>query len=425
MNNCVYCSANFDEECIFCPECVAQIKCKNCNALLKVHAKGCVRCGVILGEGSNISNSVVTNGASNTLSLKETRSSRSIEVKFTDQAIEQISEALGHILIDRLGNKSTPSYEKPTSEKLLAETTETNNAKEDDFVDGEIEHDNTPPASNGKVDSDQQKLRQVFYYKENQLILDNYNLKATGQLDAARRAIFLFLYAHKLEGRSLVSREDINTMLKDIGLMDPNVSNWISTTPDLAQEESGEKPMLRLRINGEKEAIKILGEVSDDSVKDSWTISDRRKTKGKAHASDTDSSEKTSRKTSKKSGKKNEKIEGWVSKWNDLKCGIDGHSIVKDAKLVDKGIFALWAIRKATIDEVQIVGGSNLVDFIYKAFKVQVDRRNLTRALEDKGKGKVLRVTDGYELNPTGIAYAEQMSSQSINPDAETKTGKK
>lgn len=426
MNNCVYCSTGFDEDCLYCPECLNQIKCKKCNTLLKANAKGCVICGMRLGEGSNLSDSsTASNSSANTLNLKETRNSRSVEVKFTDHAIEQISGALGHILVDRLGNKSTQPYGKPVSGNLLTGASENNTNKEDEFVDGEIETENNSHSDNGKVDSDQQKLRQVFYYKGNQLVLDNYNLKATGQLDAARRAIFLFLYAHELEGRKLVSREDINAMLKEIGLLDPNVSNWISTTPDLAQENDGDKPMFRLRINGHNEAVKILGEVLDPNVKEEWTISDRRKAKSKTVTSDSETSEKASSKSPKKSSKKNEKIDAWVSKWNDLKLGIDGHSIVRDAGLADKGMFALWAIRKATNNEVQIVAGSNLVDFIYKAFVVQVDRRNLTRALELNGKGKVLRVSDGYELNPTGMAYAEQMSKPTNNSNSKSKAEKK
>jgi len=376
-----------------------------------------------LGEDSDLSKSSITNNNSaNTLNLKETRNSRSVEVKFTDHAIEQISDALGHILIDRLGNKSTQSYGKSNSANLLTGASENNTNNEDEFVDGEIETENNSDSDNGKVNSDQQKLHQVFYYKGNQLVLDNYNLKAKTQLDAARRAVFLFLFAHGLEGRKLVSREDINTMLKDIGLLDPNVSNWISTTPDLAQENDGDKPMFRLRINGHNEAVKILGEVLDPYVKEEWTISDRRKAKGKTATSDSETSEKASGKSSKNASKKSEKIDNWVSKWNGLKLGVDGHSIVKDARMADRGIFALWAIRKATNNEVQIVGGSNLVDFIYKAFVVQVDRRNLTRALEDKGKGKVLRVSDGYELNPTGMAHAEQLSKLPNSSTAKLKT---
>ncbi len=426
MNNCVYCSTSFDEDCLYCPECLNQIKCKNCNKLLKANAKECVICGMRLGEDSNLSESSITNNNSaNTLNLKETRNSRSVEVKFTDHAIEQISDALGHILIDRLGNKSTQSYGKPSSSNLLTGASENNTNKEDEFVDGEIDTENNSHSDNGKVDSDQQKLHQVFYYKGNQLILDNYNLKAKTQLDAARRAVFLFLYAHGLEGRKLVSREDINAMLKDIGLLDSNVSNWISTTPDLAQENDGDKPMFRLRINGHNEAVKILDEVLDPNVKEEWTISDRRKAKSKTATSDSETSDKASGKPPKKTSKKNEKIDAWVSKWNALKLGVDGHSIVKDARMADRGIFALWAIRKATNNEVQIVGGSNLVDFIYKAFVVQVDRRNLTRGLEDTGKGKVLRVSDGYELNPTGIAHAEQMSKSTNGSTAKSKTEKK
>jgi hypothetical protein len=426
MNNCVYCFTIFDEDCLYCSECSNQIKCKNCNVLLKADAKGCVRCGVRLGEGSNIPESTITNnGSANTLNLKETRNSRSIEVKFTDHAIEQISDALGHILIDRLGNKSTQTNGKINSKNLLSGAIENNIEKEDEFVDGEIESEDNSHSDSGKIDSDQQKLHQIFYYKDNQLVLDNYNLKAKTQLDAARRAVFLFLYAHNLEGRKLISREDINAMLKDIGLLDPNVSNWISTTPDLAQENDGDKPMFRLRINGQNEAVKILGEVLDPNIKEEWTISDRRKAKSKTTTIASETSDKTGSKSPKKPTKKNEKIDGWVSKWNALKLGVDGHTIVKDAKMVDGGIFSLWAIRKATNNEVQIVGGSNLVDFIYKAFVVQIDRRNLTRALEVNGKGKVLRVSDGYELNPTGVTHAEQLS-KSINGSApKSKTEKK
>ena len=88
MNNCVYCSTNFDEDCLYCPECLNQIKCKNCNTLLKANAKGCVKCGVRLGKDSNLPESTIANNSANTLNLKETRNSRSVEVKFTDHAIE-------------------------------------------------------------------------------------------------------------------------------------------------------------------------------------------------------------------------------------------------------------------------------------------------------------------------------------------------
>lgn len=406
---CVYCESNLPERAVFCPSCAKQIKCKQCSDFLEADAKACIICGTVVGEGivtpSN-NNSVAT--TKNTLILRETKSSRDVEVGFTDEAIGKISDALSHILIDRLGNPITPGRKASSASLQLAGGTAPESKDYIDVESAEVVPDSAS-SFNQTAKTDKEKLHQVFYYNDDVLKLDNYNLKADGQLDAAKRLVYLFLYAHELEGRNFATREAINAVLKDIGLYDPNASNWISTTPDLAQEGDEVAPTFRLRANGREAAQNALADIFNSDKANKWNLTERTKSRKKAKSAATDSTGKDTQTGASKPSKKSGEVDSWVTKWKTLSLDVDVYSAIGSTVTENKGVIALWVIRKATSDEIKVVNGNQIVSFISKAFGKDIDRRNLTRAMEGKAQGKVRRVTDGYELTDEGITHAEEI----------------
>jgi hypothetical protein len=62
-------------------------------------------------------------------------------------------------------------------------------------------------------------------------------------------------------------------------------------------------------------------------------------------------------------------------------------------------------------DAGKIVSRGKLRKFLYEAFELKVDDRNLGRALQSEAaKGKVLTVSGGHQITPSGIQYAEQLA---------------
>jgi hypothetical protein len=79
--------------------------------------------------------------------------------------------------------------------------------------------------------------------------------------------------------------------------------------------------------------------------------------------------------------------------------------------VVDKGIFALWAIRQVAGDAGKVISGSRLATFILEAFEFKVYVRSLQKALESKAAaGKALKLDGGYQIQPPGSNYAIQMA---------------
>lgn len=408
MTICVYCESPLPERALFCSSCAKQARCKECKDLLESNAKACVICGTFVGQGDvSVSSNEINSSKQplNTLELKETKTSRDLKVAFMTDAIAVIGDAISHILVDRLGNSATSRHSANSSPLQITGETISENK---DYIDAE-----TNPISDGGTTSlsqvakdDREKLHDVFHYNNDVLKLDYYNLKATGQLDAAKRLVCLFLYAHELEGRTTVTRDAINAVLKDIDLFDGNISNWISTTPDLAQEGDESMPTFRLRKNGRDFAKAYLADIFNPEKKDEWSLTEKAKSRKKSKSSETVSDGQSG---SKQMNKKSSEVDSWVMKWKELKLNIDPYSVISSTTTENKGIIALWAIRKATSDERKVVKGNAIATFISKAFSKDVDRSTLVRAMEQKAVGRVRRVTDGYELTDEGVKHAEAL----------------
>jgi hypothetical protein len=419
MYACPSCNNALSDRAIFCGACSKQARCKVCHELLESNARACVICGTLLGEGQPANGHPQENfaGSMNTFFLKETSNTRTVEVSFSDTAIVNLGDVLGYVGSSRIG-KRKPTTDQSSSQLLLPGASL-------DLDNGDVENPSSvinrvaEPSVNLQTTGERERIREVFAQDGERLVLDNLRLKASGQLDAARRLVYLFLYAHELDGHQQVSREAINEVLKDIGLYDPNISNWISTSPDLREADEDGHSMFRLRKTGRDEAKRVLAEVFDDTVKDTWTLTDRSRTRAKTGGEG--ASIGTTNKTTAR--KKAVEPDDWAAKWTALELGVDGHSIVEEASSLNKGLFGLWAIRRATQDAIKVVSDTKLVAFLHKAFVVKVARTTLISALESKkAKGKVIRVGGGYEITPTGIKEAESMSG--LDKNRSTSVGK-
>jgi hypothetical protein len=426
MQTCSYCDGSLPDRALFCPACAKQVRCRQCRDILENDARACVSCGALLTEvsdGTGAAESSVTavNGrqnettAVNTLELRRTTKGSMVRVNFTDYAVSKSTEVLRRVIGIELPFAESQAEESAQRElPLLLKEGQTNGqSPQQPVIDVTAQQLNTQPGVN--LDNEERRdltfLKQVFYRDGNRLVLDDLTLKASTQLDAGRRLVYLFLYAHALEGRTKVPRDEVNEVLKDVGLYDPNVIGWISKAPELALDEDDQKSLIRLRGQGRTEAKTVLTQMQDASFTGQWNLTERVRSRGNKASGDGNSGDKSNKST--RSTKKNSVVTSWLQRWEALGLPVDGHSICNDNQqaLLTKGLLGLWAIRRATSDEARTVSGANLVAFMNQAFVVQLDRRNVTRALESKeGQGKVIRRADGYEITPTGITEIEAIA---------------
>ncbi len=170
--------------------------------------------------------------------------------------------------------------------------------------------------------------------------------------------------------------------------------------------------MIELRVTGREAARKVLREFSDSNIEDKWLPGSAPRTRNKA--SSKDNADETSPKTKsvkRKFSVVSKDVEEWTKSWNALALDLDGHAVIKDRPLAEKGIFALWAIRRATNDAQKVVSAGRVTNFLYQAFEIKVGERSIGRALRGiANKGKVIQVAEGFQLQPPGMEAAAKMA---------------
>jgi hypothetical protein len=101
-------------------------------------------------------------------------------------------------------------------------------------------------------------------------------------------------------------------------------------------------------------------------------------------------------------------VRPWVVAWQGLKLPVDGHALISDRPGVDKGVFGLWAIRRASPESGKTVSRANLARFLWEAFEIKVDDKGLERAFAKGADGRVARVSGAtFQILPPGIVWAE------------------
>jgi len=263
------------------------------------------------------------------------------------------------------------------------------------------------------------KLKKVFRFSSDRIKLIDSRLKASSQRNFVQRLSLLFLYAHEIVGRDQVQRSELNAILNEASVYDPNARQWIANSRELIIEGD----LLSLSVPGRELAGQFLAEVLASNVPNRWALGGVRQGRGPKSATSDDGSLNTASKPSRRrSGGISKKAEQWVSAWKALELPVSGHDVLKDRSLADRGIFGLWAIRRAVSDDGKVVSRSELAKFLGAAFEIFVEERSLERALRAKDiKDKVHNTTGTkFQILPPGMAHAEHIaglaSSTSSHP---------
>jgi len=412
---CPYCGSNLSDRAFFCGACDRQARCRECRELLQPEARICVVCGVAT-KGLNNSLSVI-NGASqlspavNKLDYEQTRISQSFHASLTDEAISNIGNSLAAFVTGRITEPISKARRISPDIMPVIED-------QGVFVPGSSDlAEETPKqlqlmtallASEVQADSDQEKLLQIFRHDGDRLRLDETRIKASHKADAVQRLTLLLLYAHEVEGRDSISRAELKAELEDTGLYDGNSRRWVANCPDLHVDDSS----VRLRIPGRERAHEILGQVFDANVPNKWPLgSAPRKRSSKQGGASEGEAEDNAKPKSRKGSTLPKKVERWMKAWENLNQPVAPHSLLETLSPLDKGLFALWAIRLAANEDGKEVSRPLLARFLWEAFEVKIDERTLERALVDSGaKSKASRVRGvTFQILPSGMDHIKQM----------------
>jgi len=373
---------------------------------LEPNASACVSCGTLLGEGggTGVAGEVPhrLSPAVNVLHFQEDKGGRTLNFHFTDTAMATVGETLVYALDHRLMSRDIRPPHRAAQHMLDVSLLPAGGSPEEEDLKSVVETDREPKVPANLAGSDREPLRDVFHQEGSTLQLDEPRLKADSKLDYARRLAFLFVYAHEQEGRPQVSRADLSVILQKV--YDTNTKNFLRKHPGFEREGD----LFRLNKQGKDEAKAALKKISDTSVEGPGWMPGTGK-----QAKDESDPKASAKGTGSKRGRKpSMKPKEWAQKWKTAHASIDAHSLLGNRSNTDKGIFALWAISKVAGDEGKIVSYGLLARFLLEAFVFKVADRSLARALQTgAAKGKVLKVEGGFQLQPPGTKWAQDLAA--------------
>ncbi len=419
MQTCPSCQHPLPTIGFYCSNCPQQIRCKNCNETLLPGAKGCVMCGTPIGQGHNgsASSNGGLSGVMNTLKFIETNKGYSREIQASLSNEVGISWG-GAAIAAIVGGQMTPG--KPPSNRPVIRDLSNAEPQQLSLFNYEATTENNEatvntvaqlPAAHG-VDANQ--LRQIFRYNGEQLQLMETRLKAANKIDAARRLTFLvLLYSLDVDRREEIPRTELNDILKRVGLYDNNTATWIGKSADLIVE----RDMVGLRLSGQEQARKVLAEVLDRTIEGKWDLTSGAASRSsKSNNKADEDSENSTKNGKRKNNELSKEVESWVANWKPLTSNIDFHALIKDCTGMEKGLFGLWAIGKATSDSEIVVSSNKLKQFLYFGLGIKVDESNLERRLQAaSGQGSLIKVQGGFQILPPGLAEVERLINSKQN----------
>lgn len=409
MNNCIYCSAILSAKGVFCPQCAKQSKCKNCSELLEVNAKACAVCGTIIGEGNSIVAIPITNNFDNIFELVETfeiegrKNTRNMRLGCSNEAVSNFGDFVERRIkgIQTIGDKRN-SNDNPNSKNALppAESGEDFEQNQDSV---EIPQAPNPDINNS---SEIEVLHQIFRKYENRWKLDEIELQAKNKLDYARRITFLFLYLNDLEGRSKISRSELNSILEDSTVYDGNFRGWLSKERSI---DKNDDETLTLNAGGRRKAKECIKDLSESAVAKPWLPGSSTKSSYKTSLPERETKDSNKKRT----GKKNPKTTVIFEKWKSLNLDFDGHKLFSSRSVLEKSLLGLWAIRKAMGDEVKVVSTTQLHNFLFMAFEIKVHNRSMENALvSEEAKTKATKISGtSFQILPPGVEHIEKIAA--------------
>ncbi len=426
-HSCFSCGNLLPQRGFHCKKCGRQFRCKNVNCveLLEADEDFCVFCGMAISVVEKQPTLEMPQNPQTTSQIhwrhqKSKHEEASLDAELTDVAFSYLGGTLGSLITNSLdtgkitnGRPPRNGNATPTNQLALPGTTpEGHTEKSEDVVDTAFT-DNTQAVAQGNTD--EAKMKRIFRMEGDngdQLALEETRLKASGKLDYSKRLTYLFLYAHELAGHTFVSRALLNAIVEKQAANDANYRNWFAHSSDIRREDD----QIRLVQSGREEAVKVLSEVLDASTDAGWMPDATGRTKrGKENTSTEGQSNPAEQPTRRKANTPSKGIKEWVGKWKSLGLDVDGHKAVKDRTNLDKALFGLWAIRLALNEVGKQVSRDKLAQFLWEAFEIRVNGRNLETALKSKAaEGKVEKVTGiTFQILPPGMEHAERIANSS------------
>jgi hypothetical protein len=354
--------------------------------------------------------------AFNVVEYKETKSGRSLHARFTNAAVDSLSLPLGAVMTGRTDAVPVRHWRDDPSQ--YGQTFNEEPAPPGDIKDI-VETQGTIITNKSKqlaAGDDRDRLARLFQADGDQLRLQETRIKADSKIDFVGRLTCLFLYAHELHGRSRIPRSALTALLEDLDVNDGNARRWIASSPELMP--TGDH--LSLRASGRERAVKTLNRIDDSQVAETWSLgTPPRPKRSRAARRNGDAAEPSPdsgiRTPKRRASTPSKKVAGWVAAWQSLGEKANVHAILSgdSIALADKGLFGLWAIRRAVGDEGRIVPRVPLAEFILVAFEHKVDGRSLERALTkiSKSTERVIHLEGTkFQITPTGIEHVEQLA---------------
>jgi hypothetical protein len=273
MPVCYSCSKELSESKLYCRKCGVRTRCGNCRGLLEAGDEFCGDCGTAVdtpAQPSGPTQIEKTGGDFNVINYVDKNST--FNAKLSDRAFESGSEIVGAFLVGRMTNPIRRIKQSNNGEELL--DVQPNLSGID--TDGVDEHDQTQdsPARALPASSDASRLGEIFRISGNDLRLVNPRLKQRTKGDFQCRLSVLFLYAHELAGRDMISRDELKSLLQDAKVYDGNARKWIGNNEHLIRDGD----LLGLSVPGREFAKNILIQIRDPNIDTSWTVG----TKGKS-----------------------------------------------------------------------------------------------------------------------------------------------
>jgi hypothetical protein len=370
VQDCPSCGKALSERGYFCAACAVQARCKQCNELLEKDAQACVMCGttVVAGTANPAANG--SGSPMNTLELQEDTRSRSLRISFTDAAIGSIGETVNRLVSDKLAPHAprplrTPGGPAATIPQLPAGAP----SEASRIIDAKPDDGKPSPQPTG----DAERIREIFEINGDDVRLEEHRLKADSRLEYARRITYLFIYAQELAGKKPITYTSVKKLLDSSKVLDANTRHELAHK--MAVEIDGDT--IRLKKEGREKAVQALDEILNPGHPDpGWTP------EGQSRNSRAGGENKKETKATGKVGRKRSNVaEEWATKWEKHADNVNGHFILKDKSLLDKGVLALWAIHK--------VGGASasaryVQRFIASAFSFNGKERSIDATLQRK-----------------------------------------
>ncbi|MBS1587952.1 MAG: zinc ribbon domain-containing protein [Bacteroidetes bacterium] len=261
---CNNCNGENVSTSIFCKNCGSQLRCKQCNEIIDTAANFCNSCGATVIAHNNVMNRAI-----NKLEFEQKGNSKSFTAAFTDEVGIYFAGAFNALI---------SGHPLPPKNPFQRSLNPIGNKRIDSPTSNGKEHNNHIQDAEIVTDDYAAVIAKIFKQDENGKleVIDN-RLKEKSEYDKIKRLTILFVYAKKLTGVEIVTREELNDIITQQKLTGATFRKFLSADASkfVSQKETG----YSLLAGGEEAAEQFLKEIANPDHKAIPSKAGRRTTK--------------------------------------------------------------------------------------------------------------------------------------------------